>query len=158
MVRISSRSVLVMDSGPSMSQIDFLPLLSTVDLYPPPDNFVPPICVFELDGITKEWTWGHKFSLIHIRWMFGSFSTEGWTKLYPQAYDHLEPRGWIEHIEPEAFNYSDDGSMSLNSVLAPSGHRFVRMGRKSGCPFDIYAHHVGKYRGSWIYERAREIV
>lgn len=38
-----------------------------VDLMPPPDNVVPPNCVFELDDVTKSWTWKHKWDLIHMR-------------------------------------------------------------------------------------------
>lgn len=38
-----------------------------VDLMPPPDNVVPPNCLFELDDVTKPWTWKHKFDFIHMR-------------------------------------------------------------------------------------------
>lgn len=47
-----------------------------VDLYPPPETWVPPNCVFSVEDALKPWVFQHKFNLIHLRWMYGSFSDE----------------------------------------------------------------------------------
>lgn len=33
--------------------------MNGVNLYPPPAPWVPPNCVFEVDDVTKDWTWGN---------------------------------------------------------------------------------------------------
>lgn len=38
-----------------------------VDLYPPPQTWVPPNCILEVDDFTQPWTWDTKFDLVHIR-------------------------------------------------------------------------------------------
>ena len=70
-----------------------------VDLYPPPQTWVPPNCIFEVDDLTKEWTWAEKFDFIHLRTMTGSFTRAEWTALYKRAYENLNPGGWIEQLE-----------------------------------------------------------
>lgn len=71
-----------------------------VDLYPPPQNWIPPNCIFEVDDMSKPWVWqGLRFGFIHMRLLLGAFSSVGWDRLYKEAYDHLEPGGWIEHVE-----------------------------------------------------------
>lgn len=69
-----------------------------VDLYPPPKKWLPSNCVLEVDDIAKPWTWSHKFDLIHLRYMLGSFTNSAWDSLYKQAYENLEPGGWIEQV------------------------------------------------------------
>lgn len=58
-----------------------------VDLYPPPPELVPQNCIFEVDDITMDWTWKHKFDLVHIRWMIAAFTEEEWVGLYQHAYE-----------------------------------------------------------------------
>lgn len=74
-----------------------------VDLSPPPDNWVPPNCKFEVDDILKPWMFPENgsFGLIHMRYMLGSFSDEQWRLVYKQAYNNLAPGGWIEQLEPD---------------------------------------------------------
>ena len=75
-----------------------------VDLYPPPDNWVPPNCILEVDDVLKvtnippyitvfmlilynqPWMNNQKYDLVHIRMLAGSFSDEQWRLLYKQAY------------------------------------------------------------------------
>lgn len=40
-----------------------------IDLYPPPDNFVPPNCTFTIDDALKTWLFKSKFDLVHIRFV-----------------------------------------------------------------------------------------
>lgn len=57
-----------------------------VDLSPPPETWVPPNCIFEVDDVTKPWTWTEKFDLIHMRYLLGSFTDQQWEQIYQQAY------------------------------------------------------------------------
>ena len=59
-----------------------------VDLYPPPSNWVPPNCLFEVDDIQKEWTWKDPFDYIHLRQLLGAFEDDGWTQLYNRCYKY----------------------------------------------------------------------
>lgn len=79
-------------------------LVQGVDLYPPPDTWVPPNCKFEVDDVLKPWEFKQngRFDLIHLRDMFGSFTDEQWRLIYKQAYKNLAPGGWIEQVEPSA--------------------------------------------------------
>ena len=63
-----------------------------VDLYPPPQTWVPPNCILEVDDAAKPWTFTQKFDLIHLRWMLGSFSEAGWSEFYEQAYRYASRR------------------------------------------------------------------
>lgn len=40
-----------------------------VDVFPPPNSWVPPNCFLEVEDVTKEWTWRQKFDLINMRYM-----------------------------------------------------------------------------------------
>lgn len=72
-----------------------------VDLYPAPENWVPPNCKLEVDDVLKPWDYKDKIDLIHIRYLMGAFSDEEWRLLYGQVYENLAPGGWIEQIEPD---------------------------------------------------------
>lgn len=120
----------------------------------PPDEVVPPNCVFELDDVTKPWTWKQKFDLINLRyvffstdpddaltrlrWMLGSFTAPQWTELYVQTYSRLQPGGWFENIEPSVIYRSDDGSLPVDYLLADWGQKVERMGAKPGSPFNTF--------------------
>lgn len=92
-----------------------------MDLYPPPQDWVPPNCILEVDDVNKPWTWTTKFDLIHMRHLNGAFTAEEWKTLYQQAFDNLTPGGWLEHIEPSILMKSDDGSLPADSNLAAFG-------------------------------------
>ena len=68
-----------------------------IDLSPIQPSWVPPNCHFAIDDIEEEWTFQPDyFDFIHIRCLMGSISN--WPELYKQAYRHLAPGGWIEHL------------------------------------------------------------
>ena len=56
------RAVEVADRFPSA-------FVQGIDLYPPPDTWVPPNCKFEVDDVLKKWMFKEngKFDLVHIR-------------------------------------------------------------------------------------------
>lgn len=37
-----------------------------IDLFPPPNTWVPPNCVLEVEDVGQEWTFKNKFDLIHM--------------------------------------------------------------------------------------------
>ncbi|KAH6712790.1 putative methyltransferase [Leptodontidium sp. MPI-SDFR-AT-0119] len=70
------------------------------DLSPIQPGWVPPNLEFEVDDM--EDTWRHKpFSFIHLRCLAGSL--KDWPRLLSQAYDNLEPGGWLEVVDFELY-------------------------------------------------------
>ena len=57
------------------------------DLYPPPNDWVAPNCVLEVDDMTKPWLWPFKFDLVHVRFMFGTIPRSDWRTLYRRAFE-----------------------------------------------------------------------
>ncbi|CAI7622909.1 unnamed protein product [Penicillium manginii] len=86
-----------------------------VDLFPPPNSWIPPNCIFEVDDVLKQWTWHEKFDLIHLRHGIGGFSSDEWAFLYKQCYENLEPGGWFEQIEMDIRCECDDGSIPADT-------------------------------------------
>lgn len=69
-----------------------------IDLFPPPQNAVPPNCILEVDDMLKPWTFDTPFDLIHLRFMMGACTPEEWRKLYHQCYKYVAPRLPITHF------------------------------------------------------------
>ncbi|KAF2107671.1 S-adenosyl-L-methionine-dependent methyltransferase [Lophiotrema nucula] len=78
------------------------------DLSPIQPTWVPPNAKFYIDDAESDWVYGpeEKFDFIHSRGMSGSIGD--WDKLIQQSYANLQPGGWLEFQEPEAWVYSDD--------------------------------------------------
>ncbi|GKT48950.1 putative methyltransferase tdiE [Colletotrichum spaethianum] len=77
---------------------------------------VPPNCRFEIDDIEKEWTWQEPFDFIFARHMNACFAS--WEKFLKQAYDNLEPGGYIE-LQDNAFPIlSGDGTLKEDDPMA----------------------------------------
>ncbi|KAF3011295.1 hypothetical protein E8E15_002626 [Penicillium rubens] len=103
-----------------------------VDIFPPPVSWMPLNCIFEVDDVLREWTWRDPFDFIHLRLMYGAFNSDGWAQLYKQAYDALEPGGWIEQMELDVRVYSDDGTLKKEHLLFEWGPMFVRLAERAG--------------------------
>ena len=108
-----------------------------VDLYPPPQSWVPPNCFLEVDDVTKPWLWEQKFDLIHIRFALGAFTDKEWQRIYREAYKHLAPGGWIEQVETDVMFNCDDGSVPSDSILNAWGPNILQAAAKSGKRLDI---------------------
>ncbi|KAJ5118572.1 hypothetical protein N7448_010280 [Penicillium atrosanguineum] len=106
--------------------------------FPPPVSWMPPNCVFEVDDVLREWTWRESFDFIHLRLMYGAFAPDGWDQVYKQAYDALEPGGWIEQMEIDVRVYSDDDAPSEQDGRSELTKRCAAQLRKPGL---------------WTYER-----
>jgi SAM-dependent methyltransferase len=81
------------------------------DLSPIQPTWVPPNVKFYIDDAESEWVYSsdEQFDLIHSRGLSGSIND--WDRLVQQSYTHLQPGGWLEFQEPEAWVLSDDGTM-----------------------------------------------
>lgn len=101
----------VADSYPGLT-------VQAVDLHPSPQPWTAPNCLFEVDDVTKPWTWTQKFDLVHMRWMVGSFTDEEWKDVYRKAYAQLKLGGWIEHTEYDLDLKCDDHSIEPGSTMA----------------------------------------
>ena len=101
-----------------------------IDLSPPPTDWVPPNCRFEVDDVLKPWEQLHKYDLVHIRDLFGSFNAEQWRLLYKQAYHNIVPGGWIEQFETSVVPSCDDGTLPADSLLANWGTMFSPLCQK----------------------------
>ncbi|KAM0185930.1 hypothetical protein ACHAPI_011968 [Fusarium lateritium] len=80
-----------------------------VDLSPIQPNW------FEVDDLEKEWTFKRQFDFIFIRSMIASF--KDWPGILSQAFENLEPGGYIEvqdNVYPLA---SDDGTIHDTDIL-----------------------------------------
>ncbi|GKT66795.1 methyltransferase domain-containing protein [Colletotrichum tofieldiae] len=87
-----------------------------VDLSPIQPEYVPPNCRFEIDDVEKEWTWQEPFDFVFARHMNACFAS--WEKFLKQAYDNLEPGGYIE-LQDNAFPIlSGDGTLKEDDPMA----------------------------------------
>ncbi|KAJ5647004.1 hypothetical protein N7490_003376, partial [Penicillium lividum] len=111
-----------------------------VDLYPPPETWIPPNLVFEVDDVLQPWTWTTKFDLIYIRHLLGSFDREGWSTLYDRCFENLEPDGWIEQFEFDVSVYSDDNSLPKDSLLDQWGDMWYPCSERAGRPLQVEKH------------------
>jgi SAM-dependent methyltransferase len=105
--------VLDLATGTGIWAIDFADefpsaLVIGTDLSPIQPSMVPPNCVFYVDDVESEWTYGphDAFDFIHGRNIAGSIAD--FDLLYRRIYDHLKPGGWFEIHDYEAGFFSDD--------------------------------------------------
>jgi trans-aconitate methyltransferase len=98
------------------------------DLSPIQPNWVPPNLQFYIDDAENDWLFrdSEKFDFIHGRALCGGIAD--WPRFYAQAYDNLQPGGWMEMQDHECWINSDDGGMDR----APGCHEWIReVGRAS---------------------------
>jgi hypothetical protein len=86
-----------------------------VDLSPIQPDSVPPNVEFFIDDVESEWNFHTKFDLIYGRMLTGSI--RDWPKLMAQAFDNLNPGGYIELCDSVNPLQSDDGSLKEDSAL-----------------------------------------
>lgn len=109
-----------------------------VDLYPPPQDWVAPNSIFEVDDITKPWLWPHKFDFVHLRMLLSALPRHEWKILYRRIYDNLEPGGWIEHVDVDAHVYSmEPKPLPEDSVLNKWFATLYPAARQTGHSFDV---------------------
>ncbi|KAF5873503.1 putative sam dependent methyltransferase protein [Botrytis fragariae] len=85
---------------------------------------------------TEEWTYPpNYFDFIHIRSLFGSVAD--WDRLYAQAFKHLKPGGYIQHLEPSLYIHCDDNSLPPDSPLYKFSELFNEAGERTGQSLDL---------------------
>ncbi|KAJ5947924.1 hypothetical protein N7466_000939 [Penicillium verhagenii] len=135
----SAKNILDIGTGKGSWAIDVADLsifrdttVRGVDLFPPPQTWIPPNCILEVDDILQDWTWREPFDLIHLRLLDCAFTPEETDRVYKQCYDHSAPGGWIEQLEMSAVIECDDNSMAEDSVLRTWGQNLTRAAEKAG--------------------------
>jgi cyclopropane fatty-acyl-phospholipid synthase-like methyltransferase len=81
------------------------------DLSPIQPVWVPPNCRFYVDDAEAQWAFSsdEHFDFIHGRGLAGSIAD--WAKFYRQAYQNLNPGGWLEMQEFAVGITSDDDTI-----------------------------------------------
>lgn len=67
---------------------------------------VPPNCRFEIDDFEQPWSYSQPFDFIHGRELEGAIRDHD--TLFQQAFQYLNPNGWLEMSTIEVNTYSDD--------------------------------------------------
>jgi SAM-dependent methyltransferase len=135
------RNVLDLGCGTGIWTMDFADAhqnaeVTGIDLSPTQPPWVPPNCRFEIDDIEDEWTFPKDhFDFIHIRCLMGSISE--WPKLYAQAYKHMAPGGWIQHLDMDIGFTSDDGTVGKDHTMTEWSQTFFDAGEKMGKTFYV---------------------
>jgi trans-aconitate methyltransferase len=110
------------------------------DLSPIQPSWFPSNCRFEVDDAESEWLYGNQpFDYIHGRGMTGGIGD--WRKLVRQAYNNLQPGGWLELQEHETEIMSDDGTHLQAKNFMLWQHKLNEASRVFGKPFTDYHHH-----------------
>ena len=106
-----------------------------IDISPIQPLWVPPNCHFEIEDIEQDWLVGSNFDYIFGRELL--MSIRDWPKLISQAYEHLNPGGWLElemtfpkvACPDKSFDYENSGWMHMQELL-------FTMAQKKGTPFE----------------------
>ncbi|CAK1354630.1 unnamed protein product [Cercospora beticola] len=108
------RRALDLGTGTGIWAIDFADehpdcqVLGT-DLSPIQPVFVPPNCRFEIDDMDEDWSFVEKFDFIHGRALLGC--SKNFPAVIRQAYENLNPGGWLEMTDVQMPFLADDGTM-----------------------------------------------
>ncbi|TVY81903.1 Secondary metabolism regulator [Lachnellula suecica] len=108
------------------------------DLSPIQPGWIPPNLEFEVDDI--EDTWRHKpFNFIHMRMLGGAI--KDWEALIAQAYDNLEPGGWLESVEFEVWvDCQNDGEVEMPKMIQQWQSLLTEAGERIGRTFIVAVH------------------
>jgi SAM-dependent methyltransferase len=108
------------------------------DLSPIQPDYVPPNCSFYIDDATKEWDFHERFDYIHLRAL--TMGISDWDKLVAQAFQFLQPGGFLELQEFHIPLESPDDSIKEGSALWRWGRKIrdvcAKLGINSLAAFD----------------------
>ncbi|RDW82220.1 hypothetical protein BP6252_03332 [Coleophoma cylindrospora] len=114
------------------------------DLSPIQPGWIPPNLVFEVDDIEDEWR-HNPFSYIHFRSLSGAI--KDWKRLLKEAYDNLEPGGYLEVTEFECLMHSDDDTIESATMIRKWQEQLHVAGETIGRTFNV----AGNLR-QWLTE------
>jgi len=80
------------------------------DISPVQPTSVPPNVFFEVDDIVSPWIYSAKFDYIHFRLLVGCI--KDWPCLIQQAYEALNPGGWLECADVDMRLYTLHGQFT----------------------------------------------
>ncbi|KAH7010598.1 S-adenosyl-L-methionine-dependent methyltransferase [Microdochium trichocladiopsis] len=126
-----------------------------VDIAPIQPGLVPPNLRFEVDDVEKPWTWTQQFDYIFVRMLVGSLAS--WEPFFKQAYDTLEPGGWIELQDPGTPSVSDDGTLKDRSPLWQHDRRFIQSAKNLGRPIHLAADHDERLKDAGFINVERKV-
>ncbi|KAK2880137.1 hypothetical protein FQN49_000551 [Arthroderma sp. PD_2] len=111
-------NVLDIGTGTGIWAMDFADLypecnVTATDLSAIQPSWIPPNVQFRIDDAEQNWDFRDKFDYIHARSMGGSIGD--WERLLRQAYENLNPGGWIEITDFETWGTTDDNSLPETS-------------------------------------------
>jgi trans-aconitate methyltransferase len=139
----------------AIEMADRFPMASVMgtDLSPIQPNWVPPNVQFYIDDAESDWTFqnSEKFDFIHGRAICGGIAD--WPRLYAQAYEHLQPGGWMEMQDHECWINSDDGGMDR----APGCSEWIRETDRASEMFGKRLNIAHRHR-QWMIEAGFEDV
>ncbi|KAK1760048.1 S-adenosyl-L-methionine-dependent methyltransferase [Echria macrotheca] len=103
-------------------------------------SWVPANCRFVVDDALLEWTFPKDhFDLVHVRALYGC--VPDWKAFYKQAFEHVKPGGWFEHVEREVKIESDHVRIPPDHVFNVWANLFYTGGEKMGRSFAIAGGH-----------------
>ncbi|KAF1822318.1 S-adenosyl-L-methionine-dependent methyltransferase [Dissoconium aciculare CBS 342.82] len=101
------------------------------DLSPGQPSLIPPNLKFVIDDAEDQWLYETGFDYIHLRLMAGCFSD--WQNLFNQAFQNLEPNGWLELQDYGLPVKSADGTADGTDLLL-WGELLCEAAKKLGRP------------------------
>jgi len=105
-----------------------------VDLSPIQPKFSPPNVSFYVDDLEEPWTYTDKFDLIYGRMLVGSLAN--WPKFMENAFENLNPGGWVELADIHVKATCDDGTLPKDSALYKWSELFNDAAAAYGRPAD----------------------
>jgi hypothetical protein len=93
-------------------------------------DFVPPNCHFIVDNAEYDWAFDRKFDYIHSRML--TMGMHDWPRFFQQAWDHLEPGGWLETKETQFPPRRADGENMPKGAMERWGEYVYQAAATSG--------------------------
>ncbi|KAK8086358.1 S-adenosyl-L-methionine-dependent methyltransferase [Apiospora phragmitis] len=109
------------------------------DLSPIQPEYVPVNCTFYIDDATKDWSFHQRFDYIHVRML--TFGITNWDKFIDQAYQYLQPGGFLELQEWNVPLESPDASLKEHHAL----HRWTEVMNRACTKIGIDIRSAGEH-------------
>ncbi|KAK1498792.1 TAM domain methyltransferase, partial [Colletotrichum abscissum] len=97
-------------------------------------KWTPPNLTWELDDLEQNWTWSQPFDFIFVRMLAGSL--KNYQDFINQAFENLEPGGYLEMQDLSLPYRCDDASLTPDSPIHKLSDLFLRGGRVTGRNMD----------------------
>ncbi|KAM0529168.1 hypothetical protein ACHAPS_001180 [Verticillium nonalfalfae] len=95
----------------------------------------PPNVHYEIDDLEEEWSFSRNFDYIHSMMMTGAF--RDWPNFYRQAFENLNPGGWVECQDINFPMKCDDDTIAPQSDLGRWNELMMEAGTLSGFRLDL---------------------